>query len=394
MKTLSNRMRSLALTAALSPLLLTALPAHAQIATLQPPEIAARNYMLLDVTANQVLASKDVDAQIEPASLTKLMTAYLVFDALRAKKIALEQRLPVSERAWKMPGSRMFIDPKMQVPVDDLIKGMIVQSGNDATMALAEGVGGSQENFVRLMNEQAKALGMSGTSYRNPEGLTEPGHLTTARDLSILSMRLMRDFPQYMHYYATKEYRYEGTPSSNSKNRNLLLFRDPSVDGLKTGHTNAAGYCLVATAQREMPNVGGRRLLSIVLGASSENARANESQKLLNWGYTAYDAVKLFDAGQAMEEAPMWKGSQSTIKLGREAATVVTVPAGSSGKLSTRIERQEPLVAPIAKGQQVGTLHVLLGQDSVAQLPVFALEEVPEGGFLRRAWDAIRLWVR
>ena len=394
MKTLSNRMRSLALTAALSPLLLTALPAHAQIATLQPPEIAAPNYMLLDVTANQVLASKDVDAQIEPASLTKLMTAYLVFDALRAKKIALEQRLPVSERAWKMPGSRMFIDPKMQVPVDDLIKGMIVQSGNDATMALAEGVGGSQENFVRLMNEQAKALGMSGTSYRNPEGLTEPGHLTTARDLSILSMRLMRDFPQYMHYYATKEYRYEGTPSSNSKNRNLLLFRDPSVDGLKTGHTNAAGYCLVATAQREMPNVGGRRLLSIVLGASSENARANESQKLLNWGYTAYDAVKLFEAGQAMEEAPMWKGSQSTIKLGREAATVVTVPAGSSGKLSTRIERQEPLVAPIAKGQQVGTLHVLLGQDSVAQLPVFALEEVPEGGFLRRAWDAIRLWVR
>ena len=394
MKTLSNRMRSLALTAALSPLLLTALSAHAQIATLQPPEIAAPNYMLLDVTANQVLASKDVDAQIEPASLTKLMTAYLVFDALRAKKIALEQRLPVSERAWKMPGSRMFIDPKMQVPVDDLIKGMIVQSGNDATMALAEGVGGSQENCVRLMNEQAKALGMSGTSYRNPEGLTEPGHLTTARDLSILSMRLMRDFPQYMHYYATKEYRYEGTPSSNSKNRNLLLFRDPSVDGLKTGHTNAAGYCLVATAQREMPNVGGRRLLSIVLGASSENARANESQKLLNWGYTAYDAVKLFEAGQAMEEAPMWKGSQSTIKLGREAATVVTVPAGSSGKLSTRIERQEPLVAPIAKGQQVGTLHVLLGQDSVAQLPVFALEEVPEGGFLRRAWDAIRLWVR
>ena len=394
MKTLSNRMRSLALTAALSPLLLTALSAHAQIATLQPPEIAAPNYMLLDVTANQVLASKDVDAQIEPASLTKLMTAYLVFDALRAKKITLEQRLPVSERAWKMPGSRMFIDPKMQVPVDDLIKGMIVQSGNDATMALAEGVGGSQENFVRLMNEQAKALGMSGTSYRNPEGLTEPGHLTTARDLSILSMRLMRDFPQYMHYYATKEYRYEGTPSSNSKNRNLLLFRDPSVDGLKTGHTNAAGYCLVATAQREMPNVGGRRLLSIVLGASSENARANESQKLLNWGYTAYDGVKLFEAGQAMEEAPMWKGSQSTIKLGREAATVVTVPAGSSGKLSTRIERQEPLVAPIAKGQQVGTLHVLLGQDSVAQLPVFALEEVPEGSFLRRAWDAIRLWVR
>lgn len=394
MKNFANRARTLALAAALSPMLWMPLSASAQIATLQPPEIAARNYMLVDMTANQVLASKDVDAQIEPASLTKLMTAYLVFDALRAKKITLEQRLPVSERAWKMPGSRMFIDPKMQVPVDDLIKGMIVQSGNDATMALAEGVGGTAENFVRLMNEQAKALGMTGTSYRNPEGLTEPGHLTTARDLSILAMRLMRDFPQYMHYYATKEYRYEGTPASNSKNRNLLLFRDPSVDGLKTGHTNAAGYCLVATAQRDMPNVGARRLLSIVLGASSENARANESQKLLNWGYTAYDAVKLFEAGQVMEEAPVWKGSQSTVKLGREAATVVTVPSGSSGKLVTRIERQEPLVAPVAKGQQVGTLHVLLGQDTVAQLPVFAQEEVAEGGFLRRLWDAIRLWLR
>lgn len=394
MKTLSNRMRSLALTAALSPLLLTALSAHAQIATLQPPEIAAPNYMLLDVTANQVLASKDVDAQIEPASLTKLMTAYLVFDALRAKKITLEQRLPVSERAWKMPGSRMFIDPKMQVPVDDLIKGMIVQSGNDATMALAEGVGGSQENFVRLMNEQAKALGMTGTSYKNPEGLTEAGHYTTARDLSILSMRLMRDFPEYTHYYSIKEYRYPGTPAANGRNRNTLLFRDPSVDGLKTGHTNAAGYCLVSTANRSLPNVGERRLLSILLGAASDNARANESQKLLNWGYTAYDAVKLFDAAQAMEEVQIWKGSQSTIKVGRDAATVVTVPAGSAGKVTTQLVRTDPLMAPVAKGQQVGTLKVLVGEQVAAELPVVALEAVSEGGFFRRLWDSIRLWIR
>ncbi len=368
--------------------------AFSQIATLQPPEIAARNYMLIDVTANQVLASKDVDAPIEPASLTKLMTAYLVFDALRSKKITLEQRLPVSERAWKMPGSRMFIDPKMQVPIDDLIKGMIVQSGNDATVALAEGVGGSYENFVRLMNEQAQALGMTGTSYRNPEGLTEAGHHTTARDLATLSMRLLRDFPQYVHYYAIKDYRYEGTPAANSKNRNTLLFRDPTVDGLKTGHTNAAGYCLVATAQRDMPNVGGRRLLSIVLGTNSENIRANESQKLLNWGYTAYDAVKLFEAGQAMEEAQLWKGSKGQIKIGREAATVVTVPAGSSGKLATRIVRQEPLIAPITQGQQVGTLQVVLAEQPVAELPIFALEAVEEAGFLGRAWDALRLWLR
>ena len=388
MKPIFSTLRTLALTAALAPLW-----ANAQIAQLQPPEIAANNYLLVDVTANQILAAKDVDVAIEPASLTKLMTAYLVFDALRAKKITLEQRLPVSEQAWKMPGSRMFIDPKMQVPVEDLLKGMIVQSGNDATMALAEGVGGTKENFVRLMNEQAKALGMNGTSYKNPEGLTEPGHYTTARDLATLAMRLMRDFPEYTHYYAIKDYRYEGTPAANSRNRNALLFRDPTVDGLKTGHTNAAGYCLVATANRDIPNVGGRRLLSILLGAASDNARANESQKLLNWGYTAYDAVKLFDAGQTMEEAPIWKGSQSTIKIGRETPTVVTVPSGSSGKVTTQIVRTDPLMAPVTKGQQVGVLKVMVADQVAAELPIFAQESVTEGGFFGRTWDAIRLWI-
>ena len=254
----------------------------------QPPELAARSYLLLDVTANQILAAKDIDSQIEPASLTKLMTEYLVFDALRAKKIDLKQTLPVSQRAWKMPGSRMFIDPKMMVPVEDLIKGMIVQSGNDATMALAEGVGGSAEKFVEMMNAQAKALGMKNTSYKNPEGLTEAGHTTTARDLSILSIRLMSDFPEYVGFSAIKKYRYPGTPATNDTNRNTLLFRDPSVDGLKTGHTDAAGYCMIATAKRDFPNLGAanapgpRRLLSIVLGTTSDSARANESQKLLN----------------------------------------------------------------------------------------------------------------
>ena len=389
MKPLLSKLRLLALTATLTPVL-----AWAQVAQPQPPEVAARNYMLLDVTANQVLASKDVDAPVEQASLTKLMTAYVVFDALNSKKITLNQKLPVSERAWKMPGSRMFIDPKMQVPVDDLLKGMIVQSGNDAPIALAEGVGGTYENFVQQMNEQAKALGMTGTTYRNPEGLTVPGHLTTARDLSILAMRLMRDFPQYMHYYSIKEYRYTGTPASNSRNRNTLLFRDPTVDGLKTGHTNAAGYCLVATANRQMANVGDRRLLSIVLGTASENARANESQKLLNWGYTAYDAVKLFDAGQTMEDAPLWKGAQRTLKIGREPATVVTMPAGSTGKPTARVVRQDPLMAPITKGQEVGTLQIMLGDEQVAELPIFALESVEQGSALRRLWDSIRLWIR
>ena len=387
MKSFLSPLRTLACAALMAPAMLWAQAP-------QPPEIAARNYLLVDVTAGQVLATKDVDAPVEQASLTKLMTGYLVFDALRAKKITLEQKLPVSERAWKMPGSRMFIDPKMQVPVDDLLKGMIVQSGNDATMALAEGVGGTAENFVRLMNEQAKALGMKNTAYKNPEGLTEPGHTTTARDLATLSTRLMQDFPQYMHYYATKQYRYEGTPASNSSNRNALLFRDPTVDGLKTGHTAAAGYCLVATAKRDFPNLGQRRLLSIVLGAASENARANESQKLLNWGYTAFDSVKLFDAGQAAATPAIWKGTQSTLKIGREQAIVITVPSGSAGKVSTEIVRQDPLLAPFTKGQPVGTLRVKLGEQQVAELPLVALEDVGQAGIFGRTWDAIRLWIK
>ncbi|APW41344.1 D-alanyl-D-alanine carboxypeptidase family protein [Rhodoferax saidenbachensis] len=375
--------------------------------TPQAPEIAARSYLLLDVTANQILASKEIDTPVEPASLTKLMTAYLVFDALKSKKIDIKQTMPVSERAWKMPGSRMFIDPKMQVPVDDLIKGMIVQSGNDATMALAEGVGGTAERFVEMMNAQAKLLGMKATGYKNPEGLTEAGHTTTARDLSILATRLMADFPEYVGIYAIKKYRYPGTPAANDSNRNLLLFRDPTVDGLKTGHTDAAGYCMVATAKRDFANLvtpgapagspeatGSRRLLSIILGADSENARANESQKLLNWGYTAYEPVKLFDANQAVATPNVWKGSASTVKLGRPHSIVVAVPHGSAAKLKTQIIRAEPLVAPFARGQQVATLRVLAGDQPVVDVPLLALEGVDQAGIFGRAWDAMRLWVR
>ena len=370
--------------------------------TPQVPEIAARSYLLLDVTANQILAAKDIDSAVEPASLTKLMTEYLVFDALRSKKIDLKQTFGVSERAWKMPGSRMFIDPKMQVPVEDLIKGMVVQSGNDATMALAEGVGGSAEQFVKMMNEQAKALGMKSTGYKNPEGLTEAGHTTTARDLSILSVRLMNDFPEYMGTSALKKYRYPGTPAANDTNRNTLLFRDPTVDGLKTGHTNAAGYCMIATAKRDFPNLGvggapgSRRLLAIVLGASSENARANEAQKLLNWGYTAYEAVKLFDAGQAVVTPSVWKGKSPTVKIGRPQAIVVAVAAGSAPKIKTQVARTDPLVAPFVKGQAMGTLKVMLGDNPtpVAEVPLVALEAVEEAGILGRAWDSIRLWIK
>jgi len=370
------------------------LQAHAQSAAPEAPEIAAKAYLLLDVTANQILASRDLDMPVEPASLTKLMSAYLVFDALKSKKIDMKQTLSVSERAWKMPGSRMFIDPKMKVPVEDLIKGMIVQSGNDATMALAEGVGGTAERFVQMMNEQAKVLGMNSTSYKNPEGLTEAGHTTTARDLATLSMRLLNDFPEYVGTYAIKKYRYPGTPAANDSNRNLLLFKDPTVDGLKTGHTNAAGYCLVATAKRDFPNVGSRRLMAIVLGTSSEIARANEAQKLLNWGYTAFEAVKLFDAGQAVATPAIWKGKASTVKLGRADALVVAVPTGAAAQIKTQLARPDPLVAPVTKGQTIGSLKVFRGEQLWVEMPLQALDAVEQAGVLGRAWDALRLWIK
>jgi D-alanyl-D-alanine carboxypeptidase (penicillin-binding protein 5/6) len=293
-------------------------------------------------------------------------------------------------------------------------------------------VGGTHERFVQLMNEQAKALGMKATQYKNPEGLTEPGHTTTARDLGLLATRLMQDFPQYVHYYALKKYRYEGTPAANDTNRNLLLFRDPTVDGLKTGHTEAAGFCLIATAKREVAGLGAasqpagpgaapaaataaltaasgaapapaatpasvtgsRRLLSVVLGATSENARANESQKLLNWGYTAFEAVKLFDAGQPVVSPQVWKGSEKVVKLGRTQAIIVTVPAGSASKLKTEVTRTEPLVAPFAKGQQLAMLKVMAGDQVVSQVPLVALEAVEQAGILGRAWDSIRLWIK
>jgi D-alanyl-D-alanine carboxypeptidase (penicillin-binding protein 5/6) len=360
-----------------------------------PPEIAARSYLLLDVTANQLLAQKDIDAPVEPASLTKLMTTYLVFDALHSKRITLQQTLPVSERAWKAPGSRMFITSQMKVSVEDLLKGMIVQSGNDATIVLAEGVAGTVERFVELMNEQAKALGLKNTTYKNPEGLTAPGHVTTARDLGALATRLLRDFPQYMHFHAIKKYRFPGTPSANDTNRNLLLFRDPTVDGLKTGHTDAAGYCMIVTARRDFPNLDdGRRLLAIVLGAASESARANEAQKLLNWGYTMFDAVRLFDADQPVATPAVWKGAANTVRLGRPKPIVVAVPAGSAGRIKTQVMRPEPLVAPVARNQPIGSLRVALGDQLVAEVPLVALETVEEAGILGRAWDAIRLWIR
>ena len=368
----------------------------------QPPELAARHYLLLDMTSNQVLAERDADAPADPASLTKLMTAYVVFGAIRDKKLSLEQTLPVSKRAWeerKGGGSLMFIDTKMTPKVDELLRGMIVQSGNDASVALAEGVAGTVDQFVAMMNRQAQAFGLKNTSFKNVTGLTEAGHKSTARDLATIAGHIIRDFPEFYPIYSTKDYKYNNIAQPN---RNLLLRRDPSVDGMKTGYTEAAGYCLIASAQREFPNLGTagegagkRRLLSVVLNTSSMEARANESQKLLNWGYQAFDTVRLFEQGKAMATVPVWKGKANEARLGATGAVFVTVPKGEGAKLQTRLERTDPLVAPLAAGQTVGALKVATAAGTaVTSVPLVVLDEVPEAGMIGRAWDAVRLWIK
>ncbi|MCW7539103.1 D-alanyl-D-alanine carboxypeptidase [Aquabacterium sp. A7-Y] len=383
--------RILAVCLALTVSLSTTLPVHAQV--LQPPEVAAKSYLLLDMTSQQVLAARDADAPADPASLTKLMTAYVVFGAIRDKKLTREQLLPVSVRAWderKGGASVMFIEPRMQVSVDDLLKGMIVQSGNDASVALAEGVAGSVENFVALMNREAQRLGLKKTSFKNVTGITEPGHVTTARDLAIVASHIITDFPDFYPLYSIREFKFNNITQPN---RNLLLRRDPSVDGMKTGHTAAAGYCLVASAQRELPN-GKRRLLSVVLNTTSMEARANESQKLLNWGYQAFDTLKVFDAGQAIATPQVWKGEVPQVKLGSARPIYVTVAKGDADKIKTQIERVDPLVAPLTKGQAVGKLKVSSGGSVIAEAPLVVLEPVAQSGFFGRAWDAIRLWIK
>lgn len=370
----------------------TALTTFAQ--TLQPPEIAARNYILLDLNSQQVLAEREADAQTDPASLTKLMTAYLVFAAIRDKKLTLEQTLPVSQRAWaerKGGGSLMFIDTTMTPRVDDLLKGMIVQSGNDASVVLAEAVGGSLDVFVGMMNKQAQAWGLKNTQFRNVTGLTEPGHYASARDVATVAAKIITDFPDFYTLYSVRQFTYNRIKQDN---RNLLLGRDPTVDGMKTGYTDAAGYCLVASAVRDLPN-GKRRLVSVVLGTASREARAAESQKLLNWGFQAWDAVRLFEAGKPIVTVPVWKGKLPEAQLGAPGALFVTVPKGEGDKLKTQIERTDPLLAPLAQGQKVGQIKVTTaGGTPVVTVPLVVMQPVELSGIVARTWDALRLWIR
>ena len=368
----------------------------------QPPEVAAKSFLVLDLTSNQSLAERDADASADPASLTKLMSAYLVFTAIKDKKLALDQKLPVSKRAWderKAGGSLMFIDTTMTPTVDELLRGEIVQSGNDAAVVLAEGVAGTIDQFVAMMNRQALAFGLKNTSFKNVTGLTETGHRSTARDIAVVATHIIRDFPDFFAYYAIKDYKYNNIAQPN---RNLLLRRDPTVDGMKTGYTEAAGYCLVATAQREFPNLGAngngpgkRRILTVVLNTTSMQARANESQQLLNWGFQAFETMRLFDDAKPVVTPEVWKGKDKLARLGAAGGLFVSVPKGEGGKLQTKIERTDPLVAPLLKGQRVGTIKVTTASGApVLDVPLVVLEAVEQAGILGRAWDALRLWIK
>lgn len=359
------------------------------------PQVAAKAWMLYDVTSGQALAAQNADARIEPASLTKLMTAYLAFEALKEKRLAIDQTVVPTNLILKVKSdeSRMFIEPNKPVSVRDLLLGLIVQSGNDAALALAEAVGGSEEGFVAMMNREAQRMGMKNTHFSNTDGIPDANHYTTALDLATLTTRLIKDFPEYYAMYSQKEFTYN---KIKQPNRNRLLYIDPTVDGVKTGHTKSAGYCLISSAKRPLANVpnGSRRLVSIVIGTTTEQVRTQESLKILNYGFQFFDTLRLYDKGQVLATPEIYKGRAGAIKIGVQNETYVTVPKGTGGRLKPVLERQELLVAPIAAGQQVGTVKLMDGTNKVAEFPVVALEEVPEAGFFGRLWDTVRLWFK
>lgn len=357
--------------------------------TVMPPTIAARAWLLLDASSHQVLASHEADARVEPASLTKIMTAYLTFSALRDKRLDLNQTINVSTNAWKVDSgsSKMFIEPDTAVRITDLLHGLIVQSGNDAAIALAEAVAGDQAAFVALMNRQAAQIGLKNTRFANPHGLPDPNNYSTARDLSVLASRLITDFPEFYKIYSVKNFTYN---KISQPNRNRLLWLDDTVDGMKTGHTQVAGYCLIASAMR--PNGSGqRRLISVVLGAESDAMRAQESQKLLNWGFMNFQAFKIYSKGQAVLTPVVWKGSRNEVRLGFNQDVYVSLPRGSTARLKSVVERTDPLIAPIAQYTPVGKLKILADGKIVSELPLQALDQINVATIFGRAYDSVRL---
>jgi serine-type D-Ala-D-Ala carboxypeptidase (penicillin-binding protein 5/6) len=359
------------------------LMASAQLPAPPAPAVEAKAWLLLDVNSGQVLASRNASDRFEPASLTKLMTAYLAFGALKQKSLKPDQVVPVSTRAWKTEGSRMFIEPNRPVTVDELLRGMIIQSGNDASIALAEAIAGSEDVFAQMMNREAKRLGLANTNFINATGLTSPQLYSTAEDLAKLVVALIRDYPEHYALYSQKDYRYNNITQAN---RNRLLWLDPTVDGVKTGYTENAGYCLITSAKR-----GDRRMVSVVLGTASESARATESQKLLNWGFQFYDSVRMYARNQPVTELRVWKGASDTLKAGFTGDLYLALPKGQSGKIKATVESLQPLLAPVSPGQRVATLKLEIDGKPYRELPVVALEGVPIAGIFGRAWDTLRL---
>jgi D-alanyl-D-alanine carboxypeptidase (penicillin-binding protein 5/6) len=349
-----------------------------------PPTVDARAYILVDFRTGKVLASKEATAREEPASLTKLMTAYLTFGELAAGKLKLDDQVVVSEHAWRAEGSRTFIELGKPVSVELLILGMIVQSGNDATIALAERIAGTEETFVQMMNDAAKRLGMVGTHFEDSSGLPSPQHYTTARDMSLLAVAMIRDYPQYYKYYSVREFEHNGI---KQQNRNGLLGRDPSVDGLKTGHTDSAGFCLVTSALRD-----GMRLVSVVLGAGSMKGREDASAALLNYGFTFYDTKLVVKGGASLASTHVWKAADPMIDVGIKDDLYLTVPRGDANAIKTAVDLQPKLIAPLGLGATVGTLRVFNATQTLTTLPVHPLKADAAGGWWRRLIDTIRLW--
>jgi D-alanyl-D-alanine carboxypeptidase (penicillin-binding protein 5/6) len=373
----------------LSALLGFVLMTSASAQTMAPPTIAARAWLLLDASSQQVLASHEADVRIEPASLTKIMTAYLTFSALRDKRLDMNQTINVSTNAWKVDSgsSKMFIEPDTAVRITDLLHGLIVQSGNDAAVTLAEAVAGDQAAFTVLMNRQAAQMGLKNTRFANPHGLPDPNNYSTARDLSVLAWRLITDFPEFYKIYSVKNFTYN---KISQPNRNRLLWLDETVDGMKTGHTQAAGYCLIASAVRSNGN-GQRRLISVVLGAESDNMRAQESQKLLNWGFMNFQSFKIYSKDQAVLTPVVWKGSKDEVRLGFNRDVYISLPRGSTANLKSVVQRTDPLIAPIPQYRQIGTLKVLADGKVISELPLQALDQINEATIFGRAFDSLRL---
>ena len=363
---------------------LHAVTAAAALSVPPLPSIEARAYLLMDFNSGQILAESKADERMEPASLTKLMTSYVIYKEMRDGRIKLNDMVTISERAWRMGGSRTFVPVGKKVSVEDLLKGMIVQSGNDATVALAEYVGGSESVFVSMMNQEAKRLGMSGTHFVDSTGMPNSDHYTTARDLAVLTRAIIREYPDHYQLYSMRTFTFNGITQHN---RNKLLWRDKSVDGVKTGHTESAGYCLVASALQD-----NMRLISVVLGTDSEEARAEESQKLLSYGFRFYETHRLYAANQPLSTVRIWKGASEKLPVGLQHELYITIPRGEYSKLDAQMKLKQPIIAPASKGAHYGSLNVSLDGQTLAVKPLVALQDVAEGDIFQQVVDDIKLW--